>query len=203
MARDDAAESDAIIVTARKVPEPLIMVPASLSVLAASDLDRARLRSFADLTGVIPNIASSGGIGQLQGQIAIRGIATLVRNIGVEGGVGVYVDGVYVGRPDAYSQELLDVAQVEVLRGPQGTIFGKNTVAGVVSISSALPTTELSGSARMEAGNFGLVRAQAVVSGPLSGDAVTGRLALGYASRDGVYRHVSGGRDADAVDVFS
>ncbi|MCE7797105.1 TonB-dependent receptor [Sphingobium sufflavum] len=203
-APDRIAEPDAIIVTARKVPESALDVPASLSILTARGLEDERITSFADVTGSVPNVAFSGGIGgQLQGQIAIRGIATLVRNIGVESGVGVYVDGVYVGRPEAYNQELLDIAQVEVLRGPQGTIFGKNTIAGVLTLSSAAPTRDLTGSARVEAGNFGLVRTQATLSGPLAGDALTGRIALGYASRDGFYRHVSGGRDADGLDLFS
>ena len=198
------ADPEAIVVTARKQPESLIDVPASVSVLTAGGLESARLVTFADVTGVIPNVALSGGIGgQLQGQVAIRGITTLVRNIGVESGIGIYVDGVYIGRPEAYNQELLDVAQVEVLRGPQGTIFGKNTVAGVFNITSGSPTSDLSGNARLEGGNFGLVRAQATLSGPLSGDAMTGRLSLGYARRDGFYPHVSGGRDADSTDLFS
>ncbi|HEX7820614.1 MAG TPA: TonB-dependent receptor [Sphingobium sp.] len=198
------ADPAPIVVTARKVPEALIDVPASVSYLSGRELENSRLISFADLTAVIPNVALSGGIGgQLQGQVAIRGIATLVRNIGVESGVGVYVDGVYVGRPEAYNQELLDVASVEVLRGPQGTIFGKNTVAGVFNLTSGSLTSYLSGTARLETGNYGLIRAQATLSGPLSGDAVTGRFSFGYASRDGFYRHVSGRRDADSVDLFS
>ncbi len=198
------ADPDTIVVTARKIPEALVDVPASVSHLSAAQMESARLVSFADLTAVIPNVALSGGIGgQLQGQIAIRGIANLVRNIGVESGVGIYVDGVYVGRPEAYNQELLDVAQVDVLRGPQGTIFGKNTISGVIAMTSGSPTSDLSGNARLETGNYGLIRAQTTLSGPLAGDAVTGRMSFGYASRDGLYRHVSGGRDADSIDLFS
>jgi iron complex outermembrane receptor protein len=121
----------------------------------------------------------------------------------VESGVGVYIDGVYAGRPEAYNQDLLDVSQVDVLRGPQGTIFGKNTVAGVIAMSSGAPTSDFSGNARVEAGNYGLVRVQTTLSGPLAGDDVTGRIALGYASRNGFSPHASGGRDSDGMDLFS
>ena len=196
--------SDAIIVTARKRPERLIDVPASISVVSAADIDKARLRAFSDITAVIPNVSFSGGIGgQLQGLLAIRGIATLVRNIGVESGVGIYVDGVYIGRPDTYNQEMLDVAQVEVLRGPQGTLFGKNTIAGVFNMTSGATTDTVTGNVRAEAGGYGLFRAQATLSGPLAGDAVTGRLSLGYVRRNGFVRHLSGGLDTDSLDQFS
>src|SRR3546814_1567630 len=78
------------------------------------------------LTRIAPNVDISGGIaGQLQGQISIRGISTLVRNIGLETGVGIYVDGVYVGRPENFVQHLLDIDRVEIARGPQGTEYGK------------------------------------------------------------------------------
>lgn len=212
-ARAEAAEpngkahtesSETIVVTARKIREHLIDVPASVSVVSAAGLDSARLRTFADVTGVLPNVAFSGGIGgQLQGQVAIRGIATLVRNIGVESGIGVYVDGVYIGRPENFNQELLDVAQVELLRGPQGTVFGKNTIAGVFNITSGSPTEKLSGNARLEGGNYGLLRAQTTISGPLAGDDLTGRISLGYARRDGFEKHISGGQDANNLGLFS
>lgn len=200
---DDEGEEN-IVVTARKVREPLLGVPASVSVVTGSTMEAARIRAFSDLAAVLPNVAFSGGIGgQLQGQVAIRGIATLARNIGVESGVGVFVDGVYIGRPETFNQELLDVDQVEVLRGPQGTLFGKNTIAGVFNITSAAPTDSFSGFGRVEVGSHGLIRTQGAISGPLMGDRLIGRVAIGYASRDGFSQHVSGGRDADALDLFS
>lgn len=194
---------DTIIVTARKVPERLLDAPLSVSVLSAADLDRQRERSLADIAAQIPNVTFNGGIGgQLQGQIAIRGIATLARNIGVEPGLGITVDGVQIGRPESFNQELLDIATVEVLRGPQGTVFGKNTIAGVINLTSAAPTETLSGHALVEGGNYGLIRVQGAISGPIAPD-LLGRVAVGYVSRDGFTRNIGSGRDADAADMLS
>lgn len=199
----DPDNTASIVVTARKVREVAIDVPASISVISARQLDEQRLRGFADIAGAVPNVAFSGGIaGQLQGQLAIRGIATLVRNIGIESGVGLYVDGVYIGRPDSYNQELLDVAQVEVLRGPQGTVFGKNTIAGVFNITTGMPSQDVAAKALLEVGNFGLLRSQATLSGPIT-DKAEARLSLGYARHSGFDKHVSGGPDADSMNLFS
>ena len=195
--------ADDIVVTARKVAERVVDVPASVTAIPRAELDAANLRDVADIARVAPNVAISGGIaGLLQGQVAVRGIATLVRNIGIESGLGATIDGVYVGRPDALNQELLDIERVEVLRGPQGTLYGRNTIAGVFALTSAAPTATPTATLRVDGGSRDLLRAQASVSGPVAGDAVTGRLALGYARRDGFYRHVSGGRDGDALDML-
>ena len=204
-AQEDPAENAAetIIVTARKVPEALIDAPLSVSVLSAADLDRQRQRSLADIAAQIPNVTFNGGIGgQLQGQVAIRGIATLARNIGVEPGLGITVDGVQIGRPESFNQELLDIAKVEVLRGPQGTVFGKNTIAGVISLTGTAPTETLSGHALAEGGSYGLVRVQGAISGPLAPNLLA-RVAVGYVSRDGFSKNVGAGRDADAMDMLS
>jgi iron complex outermembrane receptor protein len=132
----------------------------SISALSADQLALAGANTFADTVALVPNVAMGGGIaGVLQGQLGIRGISTLVRNPGVEAGVGIYVDGVYMGRSDNYNQELIDTAQIEVLRGPQGTLFGKNTIAGVFNITTRRPDGETKGEARLEVGNYDLVRA--------------------------------------------
>lgn len=193
-----------IVVTARKVPEALIDTPMSLSVKTAGDLESPRFRDLSGLATTWPNAAMSGGIaGQLQGQIAVRGIATLVRNIGVESGIGIYVDDVYSGRPESYNLALLDVDRAELLRGPQGTVYGKNTIAGVFNIVSKKPTDEAEASARVDFGNFNLVRLQGVLSGPIAGEGLKARLAVGWTRRDGFDRHIAGGADADNADELS
>lgn len=209
-AGDPAATSDTknqieeIMVTARKVSEPLQKVPSSISVISADDLAAAGKNSFEDLIASVPNVAMSGGIaGTLQGQVGIRGVSTLVRNIGVESGVGIYVDGVYMGRSDNYNQELIDTEQVEVLRGPQGTLFGKNTIAGVFNITTVRPTDEVQGVAKVEAGDYGLIRTQGYVTAPIVPGVLSGKLSVGYVSRDGVYDNLSGGKDGDALDQKS
>ena len=202
-ASDSAATAD-IIVTARKTPETLLDTPMSVSVRSAAELEAPRLRDFADLATDFPNVAMSGGIaGALQGQIAIRGIASLVRNVGLESGVGIYVDDVYIGRPDSYNMDLLDIQQAELLRGPQGTVYGKNTIAGLFNITSKAPSDTPAASARIDIGNYGLVRTQATLSGPLYGDALKGSIALGYDRRDGYDKNLSGGPNGDNADNFS
>ncbi len=192
-----------IVVTARKTPEKLLDAPMSVSARSAADLAAPRLRDFADLAGDFANVSMSGGIaGGLQGQIAIRGIATLVRNIGLESGVGIYVDDVFIGRPDSYNMDLLDIDRAELLRGPQGTVYGKNTIAGVVNIVSKAPGDKPSASARMDIGNYGLIRTQAALSGPLA-DGLKGSVAVGYVSRDGYDKNLSGGPNADNADTLS
>lgn len=204
-AADDASNPNGeITVTARKIKESLQDVPLSVSALSADKLAEAGSNSLADTIALVPNVAIGGGIaGVLQGQIGIRGISTLVRNPGVESGIGIYVDGVYIGRSDNYNQELIDTAQIEVLRGPQGTLFGKNTIAGVFNITTARPTGKLEGTARLEVGDYGLVRTAGYVMGPLAGEKLQAKLSLGYVSRDGVYKNLSGGKDGDGLDLFS
>lgn len=195
---------ETVTVTARKTSEDLQQVPASITVLTAADLQAAGVSTTADLFSQAPNIAMSGGIaGVLQGQVSIRGISTLVRNIGVESGVGFYVDGVYQGRPENYNQDLIDVAQVEVLRGPQGTLFGKNTIAGAFNITTVRPDAdETHGLLSLELGNYGLAHVQGYITGPVD-DTLSAKLSIGYITQDGFYRHLNGGPRGDSLNQLS
>lgn len=200
---DRRTPSDEIIVTARKIAEPLREAPLSVTSISARTIEAAGLDDVADLAGYAPNVDVGGGIAaQLQGQISIRGIATLVRNVGLETGVGIYVDGVYVGRPENFAQHLLDVSRVEIARGPQGTEFGKNTIAGVIHIYTEQPGDHFSGYVKARAGNYDLVNAEAAVGVPVT-DTLTVRGAISYINQDGFYRHVSGGQDAGSSDLLT
>jgi iron complex outermembrane receptor protein len=201
----DGDQIETVTVTARKTAENLQDVPGSLSVLTADELLATGTNDTADLFRRVPNVSMSGGIGGvLQGEFGIRGISTLVRNIGVESGMGIYVDGVYQGRPDNYNQELIDVAQVEVLRGPQGTIFGKNTIAGALNITTVRPDDgETNAFVSTGFGNYGLKRFRGYVTGPLMDDTLSGKVSLGYVTRDGFYRNLGEGPDGDSVNLVS
>ncbi len=200
-----AGEIETVTVTARKMSENMQDVPGSLTVLTADDLRATGTDTTGDLFNRVPNISASGGIGGvLQGQFGIRGISTLIRNIGVESGLGIYVDGVYQGRPDNYNQELIDTAQVEVLRGPQGTIFGKNTIAGALNITTVKPEDDqVNALASTEFGNYGLKRFAGYVTGPMIDNTLSGKLSLGYVTSNGYTKHLSGGPDADSLDLLS
>lgn len=192
-----------ITVTARKVPESLLKAPLSVTSVSGDTIVAAGLQTITDLTRMAPNVDVSGGIaGQLQGQISIRGISTLVRNIGLETGVGIYVDGVYVGRPENFVQHLLDIDRVEIARGPQGTEYGKNTIAGVINVQTTQPDADPGASVRLDAGNYDYRRGEAVLGTRLN-DRVSVRGAIAYARQDGFYKHLSGGQDAGSTDLLT
>ncbi len=192
-----------IIVTARKTDESILEAPLSLTALPSERLEQAGVDNALDLATLTPNLDISGGIaGQLQGQISIRGISTLVRNIGLETGTSIYVDGVYLGRPENFDRQLLGVEQVEILRGPQGTAFGKNTIAGLIHIKTREPDQDLGGEIRVRGGNYDYAAVQAHANVPLA-ETLSVNGSVDYESRDGFYRHLSGGEDADSLDMLS
>lgn len=192
-----------IVVTARKVPERAIDAPLSVTVISADTIKASGARSTFDLVATAPNAAISGGIaGSLQGQLAIRGISTLVRNIGLESGSSLFIDGVYAGRPENLELELLDVKQVEIIRGPQGTEYGKNTIAGVIAIQTREPSDEPFVDWQVGAGNYDQYSARATLNGGL-GENLSASVSGGYIRHDGYYRHLSGGKDAETANLFS
>ncbi|KAF0183491.1 MAG: TonB-dependent receptor [Hyphomonadaceae bacterium] len=125
----DAPQSEVVIVTATKRAERLVDVPISLSVVGGRDIQQTGIRELRETATYIPNVIISQN-NDYGSTVTIRGVGANSRNIGFDSRVGVYVDGIYMGQSPSLNQELLDVVQVEVLRGPQGTLFGKDTVAG-------------------------------------------------------------------------
>ena len=159
-----------VVVSARKRLEDVQNVPISMSTVSADEITAHGAHDLRDLDHIVPNMVQAGLDSDINPSVSIRGISSDSRNIGFESGVSVYIDGVYTGRPTSYMQDLVDVDHIEVLRGPQGTLFGKNTIAGVINIVNRKPDETLRGTASFEAGNFNLFREQASVSGPISGD---------------------------------
>lgn len=194
-----------IIVTARKREETLQDVPIAISALTGEQLLARGIDQFDEVLPSISNASQSGGIaGGLQGLISIRGISTLVRFVGLETGVGFYLDGVYVGRPESFNQDLIDIKRVEVLKGPQGAVFGKNTVAGAINIITETPDNEFRAKAETQFGNYDLVKARASLSGALVEDKVFGSISLGTTQRDGYVRNIfPGSQDLDDADISS
>ncbi len=196
------AELGEITVTARKKAENLQTVPVAVSAFSGDQLKGAGIDSFDQVLDFIPNASQSGGIGgTVQGLISIRGISTLVRFVGIETGVGFYLDGVYTGRPENFNQELIDIERIEVLRGPQGALFGKNTIAGAINIITKQPGDEVEGLVEVQYGNYDLKRVRGYVAGPLVEGVLSGSLSAGYINRDGYVEHISGGQDLDTADM--
>jgi iron complex outermembrane receptor protein len=173
-----------ITVTARKREESLQDVPIAITAVTETQLDERGVAELIDLTKSVPNFTFNGN-GSTLSALGIRGIVAATRNIGFESGMGVYVDQVYVGRPSAFNQNLDDIQQVEVLRGPQGTLFGRNTIGGAVNITTKTPSNELESKVKLTAGNYNRFNASGFISGPIVEDKVYAKASLYSMQRDG------------------
>jgi iron complex outermembrane receptor protein len=130
----DALALEEVTVTAQRRVESIIDVPVSMTVLNGEQLAATAPDGLLGIAGSVPNLVYGGGAYKARPEITMRGIFSQVRNIGFDASLGVYVDGVFLGRPIAFNPSVLDIAQVEVLRGPQGSLFGKNTSSGALNV---------------------------------------------------------------------
>jgi iron complex outermembrane receptor protein len=179
-----------VLVTARKTQERLQDVPIAISVVGGGDFRDADHVRIEDLNLFTPN-TNIDIVNGHQASFAIRGLGNNPANDGLEGSTGVFLDGVYLGRPGEAAQDLIDVSQIEVLRGPQGTLFGKNTTAGAVNITTDAPSFRFGGQGQISYGNYNYQQYQGAVTGPLVGDVLAGRLTAYKTSRDGTVYDVT------------
>lgn len=211
LARDaalDAPAADAdggttvgeVIVTARRREENAQDVPIALTVLGGDAIEAAGAYNVQQLTQLAPSLQFFS-FNPRNTTVNIRGLGNNVglANDGLEVGVGFYIDQVYYSRPAAATFDLADIERVEILRGPQGTLFGKNTTAGALNITTRAPSFTPEGSLELTAGDYGFLQAKTSVSGPL-GDTLAGRLSLSYTRRDGIIENVTTGRDVNNQD---
>jgi len=189
---------DEIVVVARRREESLQEVPLSLTVFDATALEDRSVVDITDVGTFTPNvtISTTGGYGfQSSSATAfIRGIGQLNTSITDDPAVGLYVDGVFLARTQGAVLDLLDVERVEVLRGPQGTLFGKNTTGGAISVVTRRPSAELGGRLSTTLGRFNRRDAQASVTGPLH-EKLQASLALLATNRDGFSRSLWNGAE--------
>ncbi|MFC3670250.1 TonB-dependent receptor [Novosphingobium pokkalii] len=193
-----------ILVTARQRPEPAQTVPAALGVVSGAWLDRSLAVNTQALTTLVPSLAYSSA-NPRNTAFTIRGLGSSVvavsqANDGLEPGVGFYVDGVYHARPATAAFDFSDIERVEVLRGPQGTLFGKNTTAGAISLTSRLPSFTPAATEELSVGERRLVQARASATGPLVDGVLAYRLSGLLTRRDGVIHNVRTGADQNSVD---
>lgn len=181
-----------VIVTATKRPVGLQDVPIALSVMSGKKIVQQGITDLEEMAVFLPNVhIAEGGAGD---QLFIRGIGSGI-NYGFEQSVGTFIDGVYFGRGQASRSAFLDVARVEVLKGPQSTLFGKNTIAGAISITSARPTEEFEGSIELSAEpEFGGTAATLTLSGPIT-DTLGARLVIKKDESDGYVNNTFKDRD--------
>jgi len=194
----DAPPSDDIVVTARYKNETLQTVPIAITALSSAQIDAiGGQTSIKNLANFAPSVTIQGFSGRNQ-TITIRGLGTNSggTNDGLDQGVGLYIDGVYRPRTGTVINDLLDVDSVQVLRGPQGTLFGKNTVAGAIDVRTKLPSFTPEVSTDLTYGNYNYMRAQASVSTGLT-DTLAFRLSGLVAARDGITYNTKQKQDWD------
>lgn len=183
-----------IVVTATKREQTLQNVPVAVSVTTAEAIERAAVRDLKDLQTLIPALRVTQLQSSANTNFIIRGFGNGANNAGIEPSVGVFVDGVYRSRTAAQIGDLPDVARVEVLRGPQSTLFGKNASAGVISIVTREPTFKFHGAAEASYGNYDARLLKGYVTGPIS-DKLAASISAGFNQRDGTVRDLGfGGR---------
>ncbi|WP_271077199.1 TonB-dependent receptor [Aurantiacibacter sp. MUD61] len=188
----DEAQGNTILVTATKRETTLQEIPVAVSVTGAETLERDVIRDIRDLQTVVPSLT----VGQRQSSantgFFIRGFGNGANNAGIEPSVGVFIDGVYRSRTASSISDLPNVQRVEVLRGPQSTLFGKNASAGVISVVTEEPQFNFGGNAELTYGNFDQVVARGYVTGPLT-DSVAFSVGAGLNSRDGFFEDLGTG----------
>lgn len=190
-----------IIVTATRRAEALSDVPIAISAVNAQSLQNSGANDIRQLNQLAPSLLVSSSGTEANGSARIRGIGTVGDNPGLESSVAVFIDGVYRSRSGIGLNELGEIERVEVLRGPQGTLFGRNASAGLIHVISKKPSFEFGGNAELTYGNYDYWRASAGVTGPIS-EQLAVRLDGVYSKRDGFYNDVINNRDVNNRDRY-
>jgi len=184
-----------IVVTAQKRTENLTDVPISMAVLTGDDITRTGVWQMREVAELVPNMTLSSA----NSAVRIRGVGATSRNIGFDTRVGMYMDGVYLGQSPAQNRDIIDLERIEIARGPQGTLYGKNTVAGAINLITNKPSKELEFDLRGEFGNLSSHRVSAIANVPL-GDQVAARISASDYHRDGYVRNITTGTDHNERD---
>ena len=200
------AQLEVITVNARRRAENMQETPIAISAFSAKELERRGIESTQDLDRVTPSLQFATS-GQLSGNnsaavVFIRGVGQLDPTSSVDPGVGIYVDDVYMGRSAGGAMDFKDIASVEVLRGPQGTLFGRNTIGGAVLVRSAEPFEDFGGKARVRIGEDNLKEAFVAVDLPISDELLT-RFSAGMRKRDGYVIREFDGQDLGNDDTYT
>ena len=198
----DSAQLEEIIVTSTKRAERLQDVPVSVTAVTADVLERNNVRELGDLVKLSPGLVINYGSQPGNFSINMRGIGTFSNGIAVESDVAVVIDDVPVGFQAAAFKDLIDVERVEVLRGPQSTLFGKSAIAGVLNIATAAPTREFSGKGMLLVTDDGEKRIGFTVSGPVKDDLLL-RVTVAKSDYDGNVKNLTTGKNVNGSAGFT
>lgn len=197
---DETEANGEIIVTAQRRSENLQDVPLSVIAFSGDTIASANIDSVSDLPRIAPSLQFDSGIQSAKARFAIRGVGS-AGGTAIEPSVATFVDGFYIAREGATTGAYIDLQSVEVLRGPQGTLFGRNASVGALSVRSVLPTRDFEGELNVEYGTGNRYRAEGFVNVPVS-DSAAFRLAAYGEKFDGLYRNLVDGRTVGGVDSF-
>ena len=199
----EGAQLEEVVVTATKREQTLQDVPVAVTVTTAETLEKAAIQNITDLASLIPSLRVTQLQTSTQTNFLIRGFGNGANNPGIEPSVGVFIDGVYRSRSAGAIGDLMDVERVEVLRGPQSTLFGQNASAGVISIVTKKPEFEWGGLIEGTLGNMNEKILKAKVTGPL-GDSVAFSVSGSLNQRDGYFVNLTNNQklnDRDRYDL--
>ena len=196
------AQDDEIIVTATKRPQTLQEVPVAVSVVGAETIEKANVKDLLDLQTSVPSLRITQLQNSSQTNFTVRGFGNGANNPGIESSVGVFIDGVYRSRSAAAILDLPTLERVEILRGPQSTLFGKNVSAGAISITTKRPEYEWGGSVEASYGNYSSVNFRGSLTGPIS-ETLAFRVSGSTNNRDGYYTNLVDGTDQNERDRWA
>ena len=190
---------DRVVVTARRVEEDLQDVPIPVAVLGEDFLADTGAYNVGKINQLVPSVQFYS-TNPRNTAINIRGLGSPfgLTNDGIEQGVGLYLDGVYFARPASAVMDFIDVERIEVLRGPQGTLYGKNTTSGAINVTTKAPQFTPSTEVELSYGNIGFVQAKATTTGPLT-DTLAYRASFSGTQRDGVLYNVTDQDDLNDI----
>ncbi|MGV3479079.1 MAG: TonB-dependent receptor [Sphingobium sp.] len=200
-AEDTATSDNDIIVTAQGRAQQLQDVPLAISAVSAETMQNSGANDIRQLNQVAPSLLVSSTGSEANGSVRIRGVGTVGDNPGLESSVAVFIDGVYRSRSGIGLNELGEVERVEVLRGPQGTLFGRNASAGLLNIVSKKPAFEFGATAEATYGNYDFWRVGGSVTGPI-GETLAARVDGVWVKRDGFYKDVTNGTRINDRDRY-
>jgi len=199
---NDGRSLNVIVVTAERRSEDLQDVAASISAVTGEKLDKLGIRNVNDLANIIPGLnIKSSTLGTTK--FNIRGVGQSPDDITVESGVGVFIDDIFLPRMGAAATALFDLERIEVLRGPQGTLYGRNTAGGSINIITKKPGDELEGRFSAEVGNLGTRNFKAYLSGPLVEDRLFAKISAVSLHSDGYVRNIATGNLGNGIDTLA
>lgn len=188
----ETAESDEIVVTATKTGQTITEAPVSVGVVSAETIRATGATNFSELATLLPSVVFSSQQSPVQSNVGIRGVTTAGGSAALEPSVGIYVDGIFTDRTSIGIGDFNDIAAVEVLRGPQSTLFGNASPAGIINFVTRRPDKTFGGDVQASYGNFNRIQIAGTVTGPVVKDALFGRISGFYHKRDGYLKNLIG-----------